>query len=396
MHDCGALHNVLALYERASGQKINKAKAALFFSKNTSLNTRTTILTMFGMSSTTKFKKYLSLPPIMGRSKKRAFNEIKNRIWKRLQGWKEKLLSQAGREILIKAMIQAIPSYAMSCFKLPASLCDEICSMANRFWWGQRGGERKTHWVNKAKLIKSKMEGGMGFRDLQLFNKALLARQGWRLIQEPHALVSRFLKARYFPNTSFLEARLSGNASYIWRSICESRQVLRSGMHWRVGTGTSISVWNDAWLPCPSTFKVITPVRVLNVRATVDSLIDVNLMRWNVNLLKEIFLPRDVEVIQQIPLSFRKPRDKLIWTGTPNGKFSIRSAYRLLLGKTSSSLGSSSYGGSLDRHLWSNIWLGQVQPKIRLFMWRACLDILPTRTKLFDKRFSSFVLVLVV
>ena len=158
-------------------------------------------------------------------------------------------------------------------------------------------------------------------------------------------------------------------------------------MHWRVGTGTGISVWNDAWLPCPSTFKVITPVRVLNVGATMDSLIDVNLMRWNVNLLKEIFLPRDVEVIQQIPLSFRKPRDKLIWTGTPNGKFSVRSVYRLLLGETSSSLGSSSSGGSLDRHLWSNIWSGQVQPKIRLFMWRACLDILPTKTKLFDKGF---------
>jgi hypothetical protein len=199
--------------------------------------------------------------------------------------------------------------------------------------------------------------------------------------------VSRFLKAKYFPNTSFLEARLSGNASYIWRSICESRHVLRSGLRWRVGSGSGISVWNDAWLPCPSTFKVITPVRVLNVDATVDSLIDVNLMRWNVNLLKEIFLPRDVEVIKQIPLSLRKPRDKLIWTGTPNGKFSVKSAYHLLLGETNSSLGSSSSGGSLDRHLWSNIWSSQVQPKIRIFMWRACLDILPTRTKLFDKGF---------
>ena len=150
--------------------------------------------------------------------------------------------------------------------------------MANRFWWGQRGGEKKIHWVNKFKLTKPKMEGGMGFRDLQLFNKALLARQGWRLIQDPHTLVSCFLKAKYFPNTSFLEARLSSNASDIWRSICESRHVLRSGLRWRVGSGSSISVWNDAWLPSPSTFKVITPVRVLNAEATVDSLIDVNLI----------------------------------------------------------------------------------------------------------------------
>jgi hypothetical protein len=62
----------------------------------------------------------LGLPPVVGRAKRRAFNEIKDRVWWRLQGWKEKLLSQAGREILIKAVIQAIPTYAMSCFKFPA------------------------------------------------------------------------------------------------------------------------------------------------------------------------------------------------------------------------------------------------------------------------------------
>jgi hypothetical protein len=225
----------------------------------------------------------------------------------------------------------------------------------------------------------------MGFRNLQLFNKALLARHGWRFIHDPHALVSRFLKARYFPNSSFLEARIPGNASYIWRSICESRDVLRSCLRWRVSSGASISVWNDAWLPCPTTYKVITPIRVLNEDATVDSLIDDNLMTWKVNLLKEIFLPRDVDVIKQIPLSLRNPCDKLIWTGTTNGKFSVKSAYYLLLGEANSSSGSTSSGGSLDRHLWSNIWSSQVQPKIRLFMWRACLDIIPTRTKLFDK-----------
>ena len=86
IHDCGAFHNVLAIYERASGQKINKAKTALFFSKNTPPSTRTSILTMFGTSATSQFEKYLGLPPIMGRSKKRAFNDIKDRIWKRLQG----------------------------------------------------------------------------------------------------------------------------------------------------------------------------------------------------------------------------------------------------------------------------------------------------------------------
>jgi hypothetical protein len=259
-HDVGALHAILTLYERASGQKINEAKTTFFFSKNTPTAIQSEILTMFGTSSTSKFEKYLGLPPILGRSKKRAFNEIKDRIWKRLQGWKEKLFSQAGHEILIKAVVQAIPNYAMSCFKLPAGLCDEIYAMANRFWWGQRGGERKIHWVNKAKLIRPKLEGGMGFRDLQLFNKALLARQGWRLLQQPQSLVFRLLKAKYFPHSSFLDAPISGNVSYIWRSICEARQVLRDGMRWRVGDGVDIKIWKDAWLPTPSTFRVISPM----------------------------------------------------------------------------------------------------------------------------------------
>ena len=81
----------------------------------------------------------------MGRNKKASFNYIKERVWKKLQGWKEKLLSQAGWEILIKAVVQAIPTYIMSYFKLPSGLCSEIDSLIRRFWWGQKGERRKVH-----------------------------------------------------------------------------------------------------------------------------------------------------------------------------------------------------------------------------------------------------------
>jgi hypothetical protein len=88
MHDCGTLHNVLALYERASGQKTNKAKTALFFSKNTPLSTRTTILTMFGTSSTTQFEKYLGLPPIMGDQRSVPLMRLKTEFGKGCKGGK--------------------------------------------------------------------------------------------------------------------------------------------------------------------------------------------------------------------------------------------------------------------------------------------------------------------
>ena len=72
------------------------------------------------------YDKYLGLPSLVGRHKNVSFDYIKERAWRKLQGWEEKLLSQAGREVLIKAVVQVIPTFTVSCFKLPMGLCDEI------------------------------------------------------------------------------------------------------------------------------------------------------------------------------------------------------------------------------------------------------------------------------
>lgn len=88
-----------------------------------------------------------------------SFNHIKGGTWRKLQGWEGKLLSQASREVLIKAIIQAIPTYAMGCFKLPIGLCHEIEALIKNFWWRQRGDKRKIHWLRCEKLTKSKVLG---------------------------------------------------------------------------------------------------------------------------------------------------------------------------------------------------------------------------------------------
>lgn len=88
---------------------------------------------MFGVKEVDKQEKYLGLPTIIVRSKKAIFSSLKDRIWKKLQGWKEKFLSRAGKEILIKSVIQAIPIYMMSIFRLPDGLIDEIHALFARF-----------------------------------------------------------------------------------------------------------------------------------------------------------------------------------------------------------------------------------------------------------------------
>ena len=138
--------------------------------------------------------------------------------WKKLQGWKGKMLSRAGKEVLIKAVAQSIPTYSMGVFQLPKKLCDELDSMCAKFWWGQVGDERKIHWKSWSKLTEAKKVGGMGFRDLRTFNLAMLAKQGWRLIQEQESLMSRCFKAKFFPRTHFLAATDSPASSYVWKS----------------------------------------------------------------------------------------------------------------------------------------------------------------------------------
>ena len=82
--------------------------------------------------------KYLGLPSLIDRSKKKVFEILKERVGKKRAGWKGKLLSMGGKEIFIKAVALAIPTYTMSCFLLPQGLCDDMERMMKNFWWGQR------------------------------------------------------------------------------------------------------------------------------------------------------------------------------------------------------------------------------------------------------------------
>ena len=106
---------------------------------------RNNIKEAWGVPEIMQYEKYLGLPSFAGKGKKASFNYIKERVWRKIQGWEGKLLSQVGREVLIKSVIQAIPTYIMGCFKIPLGLCNEIEAMIQKFWWGQRGDWRKIH-----------------------------------------------------------------------------------------------------------------------------------------------------------------------------------------------------------------------------------------------------------
>ncbi|KAF5471964.1 hypothetical protein F2P56_008721 [Juglans regia] len=239
----GKLHNILKIYEEALGQRLNLEKTSIQFSRNTAKATQDFILSIAGVRSSMAYEKYLGLPTVVGKAREKSFRDILDRVRMRFSNQRVKFLSQAGNEIFIKAS------------QLIASLC-------TTFGGGSmRQKERSIGWL------------GAKWEDLRL---------------------KEVLRAKYFQETSFMNAKLGQKPSYIWRSMLKARNLIDAGSFWRIGSGDKPGE-----------------------------------KRWNMEFVEHIFCKEDADIIAQIPISSSTSPDQLIWKGTSSGLFIVKSAYHL-------------------------------------------------------------------
>ena len=177
--------------------------------------------------------------------------------------------------------------------------------MTRKFWWGYNSDTRKIHQVKWEKLCSPKEDGGLGFKEIEKFNEALLAKQVWRMMNNPDSMCFKVFKARVFPNCSILEANESKASSYAWKSILSAREVVKNGMVWRIGDGNSMGIREDKWLPDQCYRKVTSPLPSIPPDLKVSCLIDTNTREWKADLIKQVFAPQEAEKILSIPLSIR-------------------------------------------------------------------------------------------
>ncbi|XP_056851708.1 uncharacterized protein LOC130500775 [Raphanus sativus] len=381
--DCvAALQDIIRSYESVSGQQINYAKSAITFSAKTPTEVKTRVKRELGIDAEGGIGKYLGLPELFGRKKRDIFAAILDRIRQRIRHWSTKFLSGAGKQVLLKAVLAAMPCYAMSCFKLPASLCKQIQSLLTRFWWDASPEKRKMCWVAWSTLTLPKREGGLGFRDLETFNDALLARIGWRLIRNPTSLVAQVLLGKYCKTSTFWECSAPSEASHGWRSVLAGREVLRQGVGWEVGNGASIPVWGEPWLSLVSPIAPIGPPTEASKSLMVSDLLCSLTNGWRDDMIQR-HLPQYEASIKGIVTSSTSHQDRRIWLYDKTGEYTTKSGYNLAItAKTAHQ------DHPLD---WQKcIWSLKTSPKIKDFLWRVARKAIPVSANLATRGFPTF------
>jgi hypothetical protein len=370
---------VLKIYEEATGQEINLTKSEVFFSRNLSIAAQEDLSNIMGVRHVLGTGNYLGLPSMIGRKKKNVFAYIKDRVWKRINSWGGRALSRAGKEVMIKSVLQVIPSYVMSVYLLPDSTIKDIERMMNSFWWGGGANNKGIRWLAWDRMTYPKAQGGMGFRDLHAFNLAMIAKQGWNIMTKPHTLVAKLYKARYFLNSSFFESKIGHNPSYAWRGIWKAREILMNGCRWRIGDGKSIKIMNEPWLRGLEGAWIPSPQEQGVHDLFVNDLMLPNMKLWDKRKIESLFPIHVANRIIDMPLFDMLEDDKLIWVDSTNGIYNVKSGYKLFLNITGKIMHAS------PNEDWSSLWNIVAPPKTKHLLWRFCKGCVPTRKRLQDK-----------
>lgn len=276
---------------------------------------------------------------------------------------------------MLKAVLSAIPSFAMTCFQLPIGLCNMIQSALTRFWWDSNTGKKKMCWLAWNKLIKPKGMGGLGFKDIQTFNKALLAKLPWRMLTNPDCLLSRVLLGKYCHKYSLLRVKPTKGSSHGWLGILAGRDLLLPQLGRAIGSGTEIKVWSDAWI---STSSYLVPYGPHKERASdlyVSDLINRGICDWNKELVRSI-LPDFAEDILTLKPSKTGARDSYIWFASKSGQYTTKSGYASAIELQNHDLQEESRPEEFDWY--RSVWSLTTAPKLHLFIWKAIQGALPT------------------
>jgi hypothetical protein len=360
----GIIKDCLTKYNPWSGQSVNVGKSNILFSPNTSLSTKVSILDILPYTETTPLAKHLGLPMFFGRSKQSSFMDILDKVHNKIEGWRSKTLSQAGKSILLKVVASSIPSYAMSSFIFPDIFCRRVDKAFKNFWWGFPKGKIYNLSLKSWNfLCLPKDQGGMGFRLMKDINISLITKLGWKILSNHDCLWVSLFKEKYVKYGSLISCPL-GSGSYVWNGIKSIVPLLKLGSCYVPHVLSPLAIWFSPWTPTvlnfTPTFRI--PCLVAQHPLAISGLIYPDSLTWNLALLQFLFDSSSVAEILRIKI--RTLSDVLLWTTSSSGCFTTKSAHHLYTAQRplqpSPVLASS----------WKGLWKLKLNYRLKLFLWK--------------------------
>lgn len=158
VQQCDGLMRIIKLYGRASGQQLNLNKSSISFGNRVDQEIKGVLKYTLGIHKEGGMGMYLGLPEKMCGSKRQVFAFIIDRLNDRINSWSAKFLSKGGKEVLLKYVAQALPTYAMPCFLLPKEIILKLQGVIAKFWWSTKANNQELHWIGWEKALLLRKE----------------------------------------------------------------------------------------------------------------------------------------------------------------------------------------------------------------------------------------------
>ncbi|KAF7802375.1 ribonuclease H [Senna tora] len=367
---CTQVANLLTQFGDVAVLYMNNQKTEAKFSPNITEEGARVLTGILNCRKVDHLGKYLGSYIDGANTAKRNASLILDNLQQRLSGWKSKMLSQAARTTLIKAVVSAVPIFHLQHTWLSHSAAAKCDRVMRKFFWNHWDEAKSPAMISWKRLCRSRRVGGMGFQQMLHLNEALLAKQVWRILTLEDTLVSKVFRGKYTISLRNDCITAKPNSSPLWKQLCKASRVVTANLGWRVGNGDKTSLNEPKWIPQDFNNHQFNRLRDLMLPGGF----------WDSAKVAQVYSYSKKNFILDTAISHTNVEDKLIWTQTANGEFKVNKAYEILSRNTLSN--------NATGFQWDRLWKIPLPQRILHFWWKNLNKGLPLKMNLARKGFQ--------
>jgi hypothetical protein len=319
--------------------------------------------------------KYLGVPVSSSRLHVCDWMPLIDKSMKKLDIWKGRTMSIAGKSTLISSSLNNAPIYHMSIYLLRKTILGRLDKIRRTFFWQGGFTKRKYHLIKWTKICKSKKKGGLGIKDIRKMNVSLLVKWWWKLDNEEDVW-QKNIKHKYLKSESILDVSHKQSDSAIWADLLKVKNIYLQGRKKLVRNGKTTFFWKDNWLyekplciVYPVLFKFCQQQNIL-VDQVRNNLQSVSFTRW---LMDDMLTDWQITLSDMRKINFTSNKDSVAWTVGTAGRFSVKSVYNAM-----------TFNDSGPSH--SKIWKSKIPAKIKIFLWLLLNNAVLTKDNLIKRK----------